>query len=151
MNKNGLNFSTGSEWKVAGGFGKESLGEMTSKTTGKKEGMAQLLAIAAAALGLLGLLLCFSEGKSAISGAAVAGVLAAGALIGLMFEVKKWYNELLAKEAADKVAKGTGDIGLGKMGDDVKTSLAFTPWFYIAIIAFLLAAFFCYKRMSVKR
>ena len=27
----------------------------------------------------------------------------------------------------------------------------FTPWFYIAVIAFLAAAFFCYKRMSASK
>ena len=153
MNKSGLNFAIGSEWKATGGIGKESLGQVTSKTTGKKEGMAQPLAIAAAALGLLGLLLCYSNtsAKTVLSGAAVAGVLAAGALIGLMFEVKKWYNDQLALETAEKVSNNTDDFGLGKMGDDMKTSLAFTPWFYISIISFILAAYFCYKRMSVKK
>lgn len=150
MNKSGVNYTMGSDWKASGGYGKETMGEMTSKTIGEKEGMAQPLAIAALALGVLGLGLCFSNSRPAFSGAVVAGLLAAGSLIGLMFEVKKWFNNMLAKDAADKVAKGADDIGLGNMGN-VKPTLAFTSWFYIAIVAFLAAAFFCYKRMSVKK
>lgn len=148
MSKSGVSYALGSDWKSTGALGNKGMGELTSKTKNEKEGMAQPLAIAALALGILGLGLCFSNSKSAFSGGAVAGALAAGSLIGLMFEVKKWFNNGLAKDALDKVSEGGS--GFGSMSD-VKPALAFSSWFYIAIIAFLAAAFFCYKRMSANK
>src|SRR5689334_14114317 len=50
--KSGIGFAIGSDWKPAGGLGKDSMGEMTTKTTGKKEGHAQYFAIGALALAL---------------------------------------------------------------------------------------------------
>jgi len=82
--------------------------------------------------------------------AMVFGILAAGVLVAFMFDIKKWFNDGMAKQASEKATDGTDSLGLGKMGD-VKLSLAFTPWFYIAIIAFLAAAFFCYKRMTTPK
>jgi hypothetical protein len=42
-----------------------------------------------------------------------------------------------------------GDVsGFDKLGDSIYIAVDFTPWFYIAVIAFLVAAFFCYKRMQ---
>jgi len=150
-NKSGLNFALGKDWTAAGGYGKEFMGKMTSKTTGKKEGNTQIFAIAALGLGVLGLLLCLAGSKAGASGAMVAAVLAAGALIALMFDLKKWFNDLLAKEATEKAKEGADALGLDKIGDSMNPTLAFTPWFYVAIIAFLAAAFFCYKRMSVPK
>ena len=37
---------------------------------------------------------------------------------------------------------------MNDLTDKMNISVDFTPWFYIAVIAFLAAAFFCYKRMS---
>ena len=43
-------------------------------------------------------------------------------------------------------------VGLDKIGDNMANmTLAFTPWYYVAIAAFLAAAFFCYKRMSASK
>ena len=78
----------------------------------------------------------------------VTGVLAAGSMIAVMFEVKKWYKEGLANKALDKAKDGGDSLGLDKIGDSVNPSLTFTTWFYIAVVAFLAAAFFCYKRMQ---
>jgi hypothetical protein len=41
-------------------------------------------------------------------------------------------------------------VALG-LGDKMNITVDFTPWFYIAVIAFLAAAFFCYKRMSASK
>lgn len=147
MSKSGLSYSMGSDWKSTNALGNEGMKEMSSKTKNGNEGMAQVLAIAALALGILGLALCFSNVKPAFAAGTFAGVLAASSLIGLMFEVKKWFKKGLANDVADKISGGGSDFeNLSKM----QPALAFTTWFYIAIIAFLAAAFFCYKRMSVK-
>jgi len=150
-NKSGLDFALGNDWKPASSYGKEFLGKMTTKMTGKKEGKSQIFAIAALALGILGLIVSFVATKNGLSIGVVTGVLAAGALIGLMFEVKKWFKDLLAEQAAEKVKEGADTLGLDKVGDSMNAGIAFTSWFYIAIIAFLAAAFFCYKRMSASK
>ena len=40
---------------------------------------------------------------------------------------------------------------MSDLSDKMNISVDFTPWFYISILAFLAAAFFCYKRMSAKK
>ncbi len=151
MSKSGKGYVLGEDWKSVAGYGKETAGEMTKKTTTKKENNAQIFAIAALALGILGLFLSFAAGKTAGAGGMVAGILAGGALVGLMVEVKSWYKDELAKQAADKVKEGTDNLGLDKIGNSVAPTLGFTPWFYVAVIAFLAAAFFCYQRMRSVR
>jgi hypothetical protein len=43
-------------------------------------------------------------------------------------------------------------LGLNKLGSEVSDKLNitvdFTPWFYIAVLAFLAGAYFCYRRMK---
>jgi len=99
----------------------------------------------------LGFLFTLTKSKPANQLAIVFGIIATGALVGLMLEVKKWFNQGLAKEAANKATEGADTIGLDKIGDSVKPTLAFTPWFYVAALAFLAAAFFCYKRFQSVR
>jgi hypothetical protein len=47
--------------------------------------------------------------------------------------------------------RGDDASGFDKLGDSIYIAVDFTPWFYIAVIAFLAAAFFCYKRMQETR
>jgi len=51
-----------------------------------------------------------------------------------------------------KKTEGDMSDGFNKIGkdlsDSINISVDFTPWFYVAVLAFLAAAFFCYKRMS---
>jgi hypothetical protein len=150
MNQSGLGFAIGNEWKLAGGYGKDMMKDMNTKP-GEKTGNSQIFIIAALALGLLGLGTTLANAKTGGRIGLVAGVLGAGVLIGFMFDVKKWFNDGLAKQAAEKSSDGADSLGLDKIGDtmnSMKPTLAFTPWFYIAVVAFLAAAFFCYKRMS---
>ena len=98
------------------------------------------LAIAALALGMIGLVLCFSKASSSAIMASVSGFLAAATLIVLMFDIQK----------QTKLPKiGSGDLG-GWFGnlDDYSGKTVVTPFFYVAVAAFLAAAFFCYKRMQ---
>ncbi len=98
----------------------------------KKDG--NLYATAAIILGVLALVFAIINVSSAPVGGIITGVLAAIALIGLMADVK-------------------GKIGMQlKAEDNMVIAVVFTPFFYIAILAFLTGAYFCYKRLvSVKR
>ena len=155
MQKSGLDFAIGNQWKTVAGALPES--DTTSKTmnAGKEQaGNTQYLILGALALAVVGLLLSFSGSRGAAAGGIVTGVLAAGALIGFMLDLKKNFENSLREQAIDKAAEGADDVGLGNIGNtmnDIKPTLAFTPWFYIAVIAFLAAAIFCYLRMKSYR
>ena len=125
----------------------ESDNEKKKTTSGSEKKDPNMFAMIALGLGVLGLLLSFAKAKVAMAGAMVTGLLSAGALIGLMMDIKKQVK----LEMPGKSDRNDGDNlfkGLDNLGDNMGVSVDFTPWFYIAIIAFLAAAFFCYKRMS---
>ena len=73
--------------------------------------------------------------------------LSAGALIGLMIDVKK---QVKLEMPGKNNRNDGGDLlnGLNNIGDNMGVSVDFTSWFYVAVIAFLAAAFFCYRRIS---
>lgn len=125
----------------------EGITKATTKTD-KKE--PNLYAMIAMGLGILGLLLSFTNAKAAIGGALVTGIASAGALIGMMLDIKKKIKLDMPDTGGDK--SGNDALGLDKIGnemsDKINISVDFTPWFYISVIAFLAAAFFCYKRMQ---
>lgn len=148
MSKSGLGFATGKEWTMVGGMGKDMMKDMKGPEKGEKEGNAQYFIIGAAALALLGLLLALAGNKTTGYAATACGVLGAGALIGFLFDLKKWFDASLAKQAAEKTKEGSDSLGLDKMDNLTNVTLGFTPWFYIAVIAFLLAAVFSYKRSA---
>ncbi|MBK7561095.1 MAG: hypothetical protein IPP43_15900 [Chitinophagaceae bacterium] len=150
MNNTGIGFALGKDWKISGGYGKDMLKDMDSKTSNEKDKTVQYLIIAALGLGVLGLLFSLAGSATGARIGIVTGVLGAGTLVAFMLILKKWFNDGLAKQAAEKAKDGTDSLGLGKMGD-MSFSLAFTPWFYIAVISFLAAAFFCYKRMTAAK
>ncbi len=149
--KSGLDFALDNKWKPAGGgmFGKSDMQDESMSAGKEEKGNTQYLIIGALALGVIGLLLSFAGPKAGAGGIA-AGVLSAGALIGFMLDLKKNVNDSLREQAMDKAKDGADSLGFDKIGNtmgDMKPTLAFSPWFYIAVIAFLAAAFFCYKRM----
>jgi hypothetical protein len=144
MQNSGLGIAMGREWKMSdkGMFG--AMGsEGNSPQIGNKKKDPNYYAIAALALGLAGLILSLFNAKAASGTAMVSGVLSAGALIGLWIDLKKQVNTSLAD------SEKTGDLGMGL--DKIKVSLQLTPWFYVAVVVFLVAAFFCYKRMQAAK
>jgi len=147
MNNTGIGFALGKEWKIAGGMGQDMTKDMTTKTGGKQSGHSQLFIIAALGLGVLGLILALADKKPGYQLGLVFGILGAGVLIAFMLDLKKWFNDGLAKQAAEKASEGTDSLGMGKLGD-MNLTLGFTPWYFVAVIGFLVAAFFCYKRMT---
>ena len=114
-------------------------------TKGEKKD-PNMFAMIAMGLGVIGLLLSFAKARIAIGGAVLTGLLSAVALIGLMIDIKK----KVKLEMPEGRAKDDNNFfkGMNNITDNMGVSVDFTPWFYLAVIAFLAAAFFCYKRMS---
>lgn len=127
----------------------------TTTNTDKKD--PNLYALIALGLGVLGLLLSFTNAKAAIGGAMVTGIASAGAMIGMMLDLKKKVKmdipDVSDKTPDNDVGNTIDKIGdkMSDLSDKMNISVDFTPWFYISILAFLAAAFFCYKRMSAKK
>src|SRR5687767_10857956 len=136
--------------------------EITKATTKSDKKDPNLYAMIALGLGVLGLLLSLTNAEAAIGGAMVTGIASAGAMIGLMLDIKKKVKMDIPSMNGGK-NKGDGSLSdkmnelgdkmsdFGKeLGDKMNITVDFTPWFYISVIAFLAAAFFCYKRMQTK-
>ena len=96
-----------------------------------KEG--NLYATVAIILGVLALVFSLINLQSGPVGSIITGALASVALIGLMVDIK-------------------GKIGTElKSADNIVLAVQFTPFFYVSIIAFLVGAWFSYKRMVLAR
>lgn len=123
----------------------EDITKATTKTDKKDPNLYGLVALG---LGLLGLLLSFTNAKVAMGGAMATGIVSAVAMIGMMLDVKKKVKLDMPYSGGntDEIGKGMDDFGKS-MGDKMNITVDFTLWFYVAVIAFLAAAFFCYKRM----
>jgi len=131
--------------------------EITKATTKTDKKEPNLYAMIALGLGVLGLGLSFTNAKASLGAAMVTGVASAGALIGMMLDLKK-KAKLEMPDVSDKTPDNDVGNTIDKIGDKMSDltdkmniSIDFTPWFYIAVIAFLAAAFFCYKRMSAAK
>jgi len=126
--------------------------EITKGTTKTDKKGPNLFAMVALGLGVLGLLFSFTNAKAGIGLAMVTGILGTAALIGLMIDIKK-----KVKVDTPDMGGGSGEdmLGLNKIGqqvsDKVNITVDFTTWYYVAVIAFIAAAFFCYKRMQTLR
>jgi hypothetical protein len=116
---------------------------ITKTTTNSDKKDPNLFAMVAMGLGILGLLLSFAKAKAALGGAMVTGVASAAALIGMMLDIKKKIKLDMPKSTGK-----TGDNDLTKGLENIHLTVDFTIWFYVAVIAFLAAAFFCFKRMQ---
>lgn len=124
---------------------------ITKATTKQDKKDPNLFGLVALGLGVLGLLLSFANAKAAIGGAMVTGIASAGSLIGLMLDIKKKVKMDMPSTGGD----GASDDGLSKgfenfgkeLGDKMNISVDFTPWFYVAVAAFVAAAIFSYMRM----
>ncbi len=127
----------------------EGITKATTKTDDKDPNLYAMIALG---LGVLGLLLSFTNAKATIGGAMVTGIAAAGAMVGMMLDVKKKVKLDMPDSGGNgsEIGKGIDDFGKS-MSDKMNITVDFTPWFYIAVIAFLAAAYFCYKRMSATK
>lgn len=90
-------------------------------------------ALAALVLGALGLLLSISNARLGGIGGVLTGSLAAASLIGLLVDIQQQVK---------------ADISLKDAQAGIKVAVEFTPWFYLAVVSFIAAAYFSYKRMK---
>jgi hypothetical protein len=147
--KSGYDFAMQNEWKSAmGGLGGDELKSKTSNTGKEQEGNTRLYILIAAGLGVLGLLLSMGNAKLGGGGALLTGILAAGCLVAFMIELKKNFSNSIRQQALEKANEGAESLGLDNMN---AITLAFTPWFYIAVVAFAAAAIFGVMRMRAAR
>jgi Na+/melibiose symporter-like transporter len=141
MQNTGLGIATGSKWKIASNsfLGNDLFDNaQTSRITGDQKSDPNYYAIVALALAVIGLLLSLLNARSATGAAMVSGALSIIALIGLWIDLKRKVNDSVSD------AEKAGDLGI----DKIKVSLELTPWFYIAIVVFLVATIFCYRRLQ---
>lgn len=150
MNKSGLDIALGNDWKTITKYDRASLNDTVREKATKKEGSAQLFTIIALGLALLGLGLSFTSPRMAGVAGIITGVLSAAALIGTMIEIKKWYNSTIAGQAMNRTDEAMDIFGFRSMSaslDRAKSTLDFSPWFYVTVVAFIAAAVFSYLRL----
>ena len=112
----------------------------------KKE--ANIFTLAALGLGIISLVVSLLDKKGGITGGVITGILGAVALIATLIDVKRKVK-MEMPEIGNK-ARSAGATDFEKLGDSMYIAVDFTPWFYIAVIAFAAGAFFCYKRRQVR-
>ena len=95
-----------------------------------------LFALTALLAAVLGFIAMFIKSKTASKMGLLFGIIAAGGLIGLWIQITRQ-----VKEETGSTAMEAGSI----------VSVTFTPWFYLSLMAFLLAAFSCYLRIIRER
>jgi hypothetical protein len=148
VSNTGVGLAFGSEWKIA----MNGLGGMLSGNDSKmnKEQPKQdpnYYAIAALALGVIGLIFCVVKMNGGSWIGMLAGVLSAAALIGLRFDLDK-----KVKDPSQVVQKNENSSDWLSGGlDAVKFELSYTSWYYIAVLAMLGAAVLCYLRIKNSR
>jgi hypothetical protein len=125
----------------------KTITKTTTKSDNKDPNMYALIGLG---LGVLGLILSFTNAKAAIGGAMIMAVGGAAALVGLMIDIKN----KIKMDMPDTKSK-SGEETLDKLGqqmtDNIRLSVDFTPWFFISIVAFLVAAVFCFQRMRLSK
>lgn len=147
ISNTGFGLAIGKQWNVK----MEGLGGLFSGSQDVKKDQPKQdpnnYAIAALALGIIGLLLCLAKSKALNWVAMLAGILSAAALIGLRIDLDK-----KAKDPGKELTSGnnTSSWGMDSL-NDVNVHITYTPWFYIAVLAMIMAAVLCYLRMKNSR
>jgi len=140
-NNTGVGIAMGSEWKevVTKNIFGESLNTNDSKKEFNQKRDPNIFAIAALALGLLGLLIAFLNFNGGGKINLFIGLLAAASLIAMLIDLK-------SKVKSDTSVKSS-DLNLN-MG--MKITVDGTGWFYFVLILFLAAAVFSWQRGKMK-
>jgi hypothetical protein len=134
---NGVEFATGfriktSDNSLLGNMENMNMGNDRLDNSGKRK-EPNIYAMAALGLGILGFLLALLAGRSGGIGGLLTGSLAAISLIALWIDIKK---EIKTEITGSNASNG------------INISVEFMPVFYIAVIVFLAAAYFSYKRLK---
>jgi amino acid transporter len=137
----GLGIAMGSEWQtvensnpLGGSFGKTSTDDFKAEKQAPN-----IFAIAALALGVIGLLVVFLNIKGSGKAGLVIGLLSVAALICMLIDLKSKANHNSSAKPSDV-----------NWVNDVRVTVDATSWFYIAVIAFLAAAIFSWQQTKVK-
>ena len=134
---NGISLATGFEIKTNSNSLLDRLGsdnsDITKNKNGKRDG--NIYALVALILGTAGLIVSFLKMKERRILGVIAGVGAAAALIGLMIDIKSQLKV---------------DLSARTDSLDISFGIEFTPWFYLAVLAFVIGAFLSFKGMSSK-
>lgn len=140
----GFGLAIGKEWKME----MQGLGGLFSGNSDKMQKQPKqdpnYYAIAALALGIIGLIFCVAKMSGGSWIGMLAGVLSAAALIGLKFDLDK-----KVKDPSQVVQKNENSSDWFSGGlDAMKFELSYTSWYYIAVLAMLGAAVLCYLRIK---
>ncbi len=155
---NGMSLATISGVQLATGYTIDKEGKSNSidipvvdekVTVGDKEkGERNPMALAALILGAVSFIVAIALKKNIIG--IITSVLTAAALIALMVDIRSQIDKRIKLPDAGTLGGEDDFLGLKKLGmgvgDKMAITVEFTPWFYIAVAAFLAGAFFCYKR-----
>lgn len=150
-NQTGVGFAMKKEWKPQGLFDQKDLQKNSATNKDKPLGNSQIIIIAVLVLAVMGLLLSIAKANGTLAG--LFGLVSACGLIYFMIDLKNAFNASVKKDATDQVTQGATDAGLGNMANafnDMKPTLAFSPWFWIAVVIFLAAAIFSWQRGKMR-
>ena len=140
--------SPGSDNTLVGSFEKMDKGDSQVRRSGE-ENDPNIFALAALGLGIFAFVLSLVDKKGAVTGAGITGILAAVSLMATLIDIKRKVKMDLP-EMGNK-AKDSGATDFEKLGNSMSIAVDFTAWFYIAVIAFAVGAWFCYKRMLISK
>lgn len=140
-NNTGVGIATGSDWKEV--VSKNIFGQSVNTDDSKKEFQEKqdpnVFAIAALALGVIGVLLALLNFNGTGKINLFVALLAAISLIAMLIDLK-------SKAKSDTSVKSSDlDFNMG-----MKISVDGTVWFYLCLILFFAAAFFSWRRGKVK-
>jgi hypothetical protein len=138
----------GSDNSLVGSFEKMDNDDNKINRRGEKKD-ANMFALAALGLGIIGLVLSLLDKRGGLTGGVIMGILGVVALMATLIDVKRKVKMDMPELGNRTSSTGTSDFD--KLGDSMYIAVDFTPWFYIAVIAFAAGAWFCYKRMQASK
>lgn len=150
MAKNtGLGIAIGSPWKSSALSGLQNGLESLNNdaATKPREALSEgvnIFGITALAAAIAGLLFSLSGSRHRALICLCTGILAAILLIALMIHMRMSFKSQLSSPKQ----WGEDDTGLDRMSLFLK--LHFTPWYYISLVSFIVAAFFGYKQYRIE-
>lgn len=136
----GIGLALGSEYKVSKEMSSLGDKEVTKDDTKNEKSKMYIVALAAFALGVLGLILSLMKGTSLSKSAGILALLASILLFVLMFQVKSDVEKEMANQG------GSGNNPMEQMSQTMKPVISFTMWYYLAIASFLAAAVFSFRK-----
>jgi hypothetical protein len=122
-------------------FGNISSGQSTSNDKAEKRD-ANMFALAALALGVIGFIIALLAKGGRSVPAAFMGMFASVALIALMINIKTDPS----LNTSTKTNNNADGFNMN-LGDDI-IRVEFTPWIYLAIVLFLVGAYFSWRKQN---